>query len=263
MIDKSIKLKNVIMMGRKPGASKALKYLLSKGIKVNFVVIDQNDKNRINLKNTAESLGITVYSDDDEVYKMIRNKHKLTNKVDLVISYLFPRKIKYPLIRLGKLGCINFHPAPLPDYKSRAGYNTAILDQRNEFGVSAHFIDSEEFDKGPIIKVLKFPINPEVETALSLEESTQTYLLKLFKQVIKVFMTNKVIPTTKNVGGLYLTSKQLEKMKMVNPKRDSSAVINRKIRAFFFPPYSGAKIKIKGQDFTLVNEFVLKNLVKK
>jgi len=49
----------------------------------------------------------------------------------------------------------------------------------------------------------------------------------------------------------------LEAMKTVDMRKDSLAEINRKIRAFFFPPYAGAKIKIKDQEFTLVNNDVL------
>ena len=188
---------------------------------------------------------------------MIERDDPRIGDIDLVISYLFWDKIKQPLINLAHNGCINFHPAPLPDYKSRAGYNTAILDQRNDFGVSAHFIDSEEFDAGPIIKVLKFPIDSSKETAFSLEKTAQEKMSVLFKEVVDMLLKGEPIKTTPNKGGLYLTSEQLEAMKNIDIRNNSAAEINRKIRAFFFPPYKGAKLAIQGEEFTLINDDVL------
>src|SRR3989344_675745 len=177
--------------------------------------------------------------------------------------YIQSEQIKEPLFKLGRLGCLNFHPAPLPDYKSRAGYNTAILDRKNEFGVSVHFIDSEQFDAGPIIEVLRWPIDSQAETVLSLESTAQEKLFVLFKKTIQRFMRGEQIITFANAGGYYLTSKQLEAMKEVDLEKDSLEEIDRKIRAFFFPPYTGAYIRVGGQKITLVNQTVLDLLARK
>ena len=254
---KSMRIKNVILMGRKEGASKAFEYLISRGISVKLVVAPQIEDYPIKLKDTALKRNTPVFYDDSEIYKMIAGGNGLVKDIDLVISYLYWNKIKKPLIDLPAKGCINFHPAPLPDYKSRAGYNTAILEKKKEFGASAHFIDSENFDSGPIIRVKKFSIDTECETALSLERKTQAALLELFKEVVEMFLIKDKIEVQPNEGGLYLTQPQLEKLKEINLKEDSLEDINTKVRAFFFPPYSGAKIKIKNKDFTLIDDGIL------
>jgi len=197
------KLKSVIFLGRKPGASAALHYLVDKGIKVKAVVAPQNEDYTPLLSETAKKMHIPVIFNDKRLYGWIAKGDKRVKNTDLVISYLFWNKIKYPLIALPKRGCINFHPAPLPDYKSRAGYNTAILEQRKNYGVSVHFVDSEGFDSGPIIEVSKFKIDPTSETAYSLEQKSQDKLLGLFKTTIDLFLSGNTIKTTKNVGGLY------------------------------------------------------------
>jgi methionyl-tRNA formyltransferase len=250
-------LKKVILMGKKAGACQALRWLLEKGIEVPFVVADQNEHISPNLSNVAAEYGIPIIQDENDLYKLISHNSPLVDNIDLVVSYLYWRKIKKPLIELPRLGCINFHPAPLPDYKSRAGYNTAILDKRNDFGVSAHFIDSEEFDAGPIIDVLRFPFDHEIETAHSLEATSQLRLFELFTKTMATFINDAPIKTTKNIGGLYLTSKQLEDLKIIDPEKDSLNDIDRKARAFFFPPYTGAKLIIHGHEFTVVNQAVL------
>lgn len=250
-------IKKAIILGRKAGAARALNWLRQNGIEVPFVVASPNEQQSLTLKNTAEKLNIPIYHDDESVYWLIRNENRKTKSIDLVISFLHNRKIREPLFRLGRLGCVNFHPAPLPDYKSSAGYNTAILDQKDHFGVSAHFIDSKQFDSGPIIKVNRFPINHNKETAFSLERKTQEKLFELFKEVMTDFLEEKSIATLANSGGTYWTKKDLELLRIINAENDTLEEINRKIRAFFFPPYHGATISIKGQQFTLVNKEIL------
>lgn len=249
-------------MGRKRGAVEAAQFLVDGGIEIVCMVGPAEERHTPSLRSFAGKNRISFFSDDAELYKMLKMNSKKFEDIDLVISYLYWKKIKEPLIGLPKRGCINFHPAPLPDYKSRAGYNTAILDDRGTYGVSAHYIDSEKFDSGPIIKRLDFAIDVKNENALSLYTKAQTVLLKLFKQTIEVFCETDKISTKSNVGGLYLTSEQLEKLKEVNLKKDSLEKIDKKIRAFFFPPYGGAYIKVGGQKVGLINQNVLSYLSK-
>lgn len=251
------KIKNIIFLGRKAGAAAALEYLIGRGVKVKLAVGQENENYKFTLRQAAENNRVPFFTDDSELYKLIAERDILIKDIDLVISFLFWRKIKSPLIKLGRLGCVNFHPAPLPEYRGRAGYNTAILDNKKNFGVSAHYIDSEEFDRGPIIEVSRFPIDSEKETAFSLEARSQIELLKLFKLIMDDFIAGKKNKAKKNIGGAFLNREQLENLKSINIENDSLEDINRKIRAFFFPPYSGAKIKIKDQEFTLINQEIL------
>ena len=55
-------------------------------------------------------------------------------EVDLVVSFLFWNRIREPLISLGRVGCLNLHPAPLPDFRGVGGYNVAILEGRAGMG---------------------------------------------------------------------------------------------------------------------------------
>lgn len=255
---KDSKIKRVIFLARKPTAYAAVEYLLGNGIEVPLIVApeeEQYDYNR--LKDLAAKYTIPLYFDPKPVYDLIARNDPLVRDIDLVISYLFWKRIKRPLISLGKYGCINFHPAPLPDYKSRAGYNNAILEGKKEFGVSAHFIDSEAFDAGPIIEVFRFPFDPETETAFSLSHVSQQKLLDLFKKTLDRFIRGEPIPREKNEGGLYMTKESMEDLKKVDLIGDTQEEIHRKIRAFFFPPYNGAKVNIKGEEFTLVDKQVL------
>lgn len=248
-------------MGRKKGAVDAVRFLIESKTKIAVIVGIENDPYHKELLEMANKNKILFVLNERELYELIAKQDKRFNKVDLVISYLYSKRIKNPLIKLGKAGCINFHPAPLPDYKSSAGYNLAILENKSDYGVSVHFIDTEEFDQGPIIKVLKFPISKN-ENMMSLYKKTQKELFKLFKETIILFQSGKEIKTYENKGGLYLNREQLEKLKNVDLEKDDLDTINKKIRAFFFPPHTGAKIKVGNEDITLVNDELLKYLDK-
>ena len=255
----------VIFMGKdKPSVIKALEQLLAKNIEITAIVGPTKDKityGRSSLKETAKKNGIK-FVEDIEIYEKLRkgNESNFLKEIDLVISFLYWKKIKSSLIKLPRIGCINFHPAALPDFRGVAGYSIAILEKMSHWGVSAHFID-EDFDTGDIINVKRFKINSNKETAFSLEQKSQEKLLNLFNETINKLLRTKKIPRKKQSKkvGRYISKKYFEKLRKINPG-DSKEVINRKIRAFWYPPFSGAYVKIKNQEFTILNDELLKEI---
>jgi len=239
-------------MGRKPVAAKCLEWLCTnQEIEVVGVITDSHlsvsPTNDIAIK-----YKIPVYS-REEVERGVSNG---SIYFDLALSMVYWQKVRQPIISQSSKGVINFHPAPLPDFKGTAGYNMAILNGLDKWAVSAHYID-ESFDTGPIIDVDYFSISPDTETARSLESKTQPRLLSLFKNtVLRAINQNELLPMKENKGGIYISREEMEAMKEIRNGDD----IERKIRAFWFPPYDGAYIIINGQKFTLVNNFILQQL---
>jgi methionyl-tRNA formyltransferase len=254
-------------MGKnKLSAIEGLKYVVEKGIEVVAVVAPPKDATtpvEESLFHAANDLGIPTAS-DVELYEHLkpesdRSVYNLDN-VDLVISFLFWKRIKKPLIDLPRIGCINFHPAPLPDVRGVAGYNIAIYEKLATWGVSAHFVD-ESFDTGDIIEVLRFDIDADNETAFSLEAKSQAMLLELFKRVIDVVHRDGPLSRSPQGKGRYISKPDFEKMRKIQPE-DSLEEIERKIRAFWFPPHGGAFVEIHGKEFTLVDERFLKEIAR-
>lgn len=248
---------NIIFLGKsKESSCKALEHLLKKNQRVVYAVIPSGESS---LRNLCEKEKINIIS-DSELYEKIEKNVKELENIDLVISFLFWKKIKQPLISLGEKGCINFHPAPLPEYRGVGGYNFAILDKLNYWGVSSHYVDVE-IDTGKIIQVDKFDISEKV-TAIELEKLSQIKLLDNFKLTIKKFINGFEIKGIEQGEGKYIDKKMLEKSKEVFLD-DSEEIIDKKIRAFWFPPYDGAFIKIGNKKYTLANEELLKKISKK
>ena len=243
----------VLFMGRKGVAKQCLQYLLdSESYSVVGVITDSHLETSPT-GDLATKYGIPLYSFDEALAKL-KSKELI---FDLGISMLFWRKLKDDFISMPKFGTINFHPAPLPDYKGTAGYNLAILDALESWGMTVHYID-EDIDTGDIIEVLTFPICKETETVKSLEARSQEYLFELFKKTIDKILTAEThrLVTVPNTGGVYVSRADMESMKEIKPGDD----IARKIRAFWFPPYDGAYITIDGKKYSLVDSNILSTL---
>lgn len=243
----------VLFMGRKPVAAKCLEQILTdQGIDVVAVLTD----NHLEVSPTSEvarrnNIPLLRF---EEALKACENG---TLNFDLGVSMLYWRRLKGALLRAAPRGIVNFHPAPLPDYKGVGGYNLAILDGRDEWACTAHYVD-EEIDTGEIIMLKRFPIERENETARTLEAKSQTALFDLFNTVFdRLLQTKDRLPTSPNKGGQHLNRVGLEAMKRIDIEKDDIA---RKARAFWFPPYDGAFVEINGQKFTLVDRSILESL---
>ncbi len=254
-------------MGKnKLSAVEGLRYLVEKGFEVVAVVAPPSSEishDGESLFDASCDLNIPVTT-DVELYERLNSESGRTGfdlgNVDLVISFLFWKKIKKPLIDLPRLGCINFHPAPLPDVRGVAGYNIAIYDRLPSWGVSAHFVD-EFFDTGDIIEVSRFDIDPDNETAYSLEAKSQSMLVDLFKRVMDMVQRGTSLPRSPQGEGRYISKPDFEKLRKIQPE-DTLEEIERKIRAFWFPPHGGAFVEIHGKEFTLVDERRLQEIAR-
>jgi methionyl-tRNA formyltransferase len=241
-------MKVVYLAKSKRSAALALDWLVAEGIEVAAVVASELDaftreEQRVDLVAKRHGLWLTT---DAELYE-----HP-PEDVDAVISFLFWKRIREPLLSLGRIGCLNFHPAPLPDMRGLGGYNVAVLEGMSEWGVSCHFVDPE-FDTGDLVEVERFPIDPDSATAFSLDLESQERLLALFKRVMTRVRDGEELPRTPQGEGRYVDREEFESLRRVRPGDD----LDRKLRAFWYPPYPGAVVEVDGRELTLVSEQLL------
>jgi methionyl-tRNA formyltransferase len=205
----------------------------------------------------AERAGLPLVSDDDLYAAIERPGGGAIDLagVDLVLSFLFWKRIRKPLIELGGVGCLNFHPAPLPDMRGIGGYNVAILEDWAEWGVSAHFVD-DGFDTGDVVRVDRFPLDREHETALSLDARSQRRLLELFRWTVDRVAAGEPLPRTPQGAGRYVARDEFEALRTVRPD-DDPELTARRIRAFWYPPHDGAALEVGGRAVSLVDRDLL------
>ena len=242
----------VLFMGRKQVSANCLRYLFSlQNVEIVGVLTDSHLMGSPTAE-VAKELGLDLFDYDAALSKMKAGELDF----DFGVSILYWRKLKEEFLSLPRLGVINFHPAPLPEYKGTAGYNLAILEAKTKWAVTAHYVDSD-IDTGAIIEKLEFPIDEMKETALTLEKTSMQHLGSLVRKVLlQVVDKNCLLDAVPNVGGRYVSRSEMEAMKEVRPGDD----IDRKIRAFWFPPYDGAYQVINGKKYTLVNREILESV---
>lgn len=236
------------------GVWKVLEHLLNENIEVSGCVFDEARPNH--LSTMCEENGIPCYS-TEQVYDVL-NQNALPD-FDLGISYLYHRLIREPLISYPSKGTINFHPAPTNVHKGVACCSYCLLKEFKEWAVTAHYV-VPEIDEGDIIMERKFPMI-DVPSGIDAERYIQSQSIELFKDVIKLFLNEKTIPTRKQnlEEGIYLSRNDLELIKAIDLSKDNDD-LDLKIKALWFPPYHGAYVTINGKKYTLVNEELLENL---
>jgi methionyl-tRNA formyltransferase len=244
--------KKVLFMGRKPVAAECLEWLVKSDL---YEVVGVLTDDHLPVSITADVAklhGIPLYKFNDALGAM--SLGQLT--FDIGFSMLYWRKLKGLFLSLPTLGTINFHPAPLPDFKGTGGYSIAIMKKLDEWGVSAHYTN-ESIDTGSIIQVKRFEFDSETATALSLEAQSQEMLFQSFVEVAELAAnSDSRLETSPNNGGIYVSRPEMEAMKEVTEGDD----VDKKIRAFWFPPYDGAFVSINGTRYTLVNPEILDEL---
>jgi methionyl-tRNA formyltransferase len=123
--------------------------------------------------------------------------------------------------------------------------------------VSCHFVN-EGLDTGDLVAVERFSIDPDAETAFSLDLSSQERLLALFEGVMARVMAGKPLPRSPQGAGRYVTREEFERLRVVRPGDD----LERKLRAFWYPPHPGAVTELDGRRLTLVDERLLADVAR-
>lgn len=161
---------------------------------------------------------------------------------DVGISFMYLHKV--PKEQVESHTWINFHPAPLPEYKGRNLCYHAIMNGEKEFGASVHYMD-EGFDTGDIIEVVKCPVEYD-DTAWDLMRLALGFSMQLFSKYLPEIIDGVGFTRYKNEGGTYykkepiddfigLTDYQDRKLRAITcgdfyPKIDSGGVIYKIVR---------------------------------
>ena len=250
----------ILFFGRKPVSCRALEMMLDRGHEVVGIVTSQpqdSDLHADRLCDEALRLNIPLLT-DKQIYDQLEGNPSegvpdLSN-IDLVLSMFHQRRIMKPILELAKVGAINIHPAPLPEFQGWGVYNYAILENVSYWGATAHYMD-EGFDTGPIIAQRRFDVDMNKATAYSLERMTQPVIEQVVDDVLELLSQGK--PSSEpQANGRYISKDMFLKLRTIEPD-DSQELIDRKIRAFWYPPYAGAQVRINGKLYTLVDESVL------
>lgn len=161
---------------------------------------------------------------------------------DLGVSFLYNHLI--PANQIKDKNWINFHPAPLPEYRGRNVAYHAIMNGETMFGATLHYVD-KTFDTGDIIDEFKFSIR-DGDNAGDVAELARDECFNLFKEWIPRFLNGEKPIGHKQVGGMYY------KKQPIDPFISSLTLQQQKeIRAITAPPHY-PKTRIGGIEYAII-----------
>lgn len=146
-----------------PQAIKRLRFRLFTKIFDIFQLGNPNNE-YFSYKRTTSKIPVIQVGDvnDPGVIERIRKY-----KSDLFISIFFNQIFKKDVLKIPRLGAVNFHPAYLPNYRGVSPTFWVLANEEKETGVTLHTIDDNKIDAGRVVSQRKIKILPDdSETSL-------------------------------------------------------------------------------------------------
>ena len=130
------------------------------------------------------------------------------NKIDLAFSVFYEKLIQPDFI----LKCeriLNYHIAPLPKYRGVRPINWALKNGETEHGVTIHEL-TEEFDQGPILSQVIFPIYPDFDEVIDVFNRSMVYGYLLFQDTMPILEKIKPKPQDESVATKYYSKDNIK-----------------------------------------------------
>jgi methionyl-tRNA formyltransferase len=238
---------SAILMGSKPGSVLALSIMIERGWQVKYVVVSRKISHPWVAGPTLEE-----YATSQGIKVVTQSQLPRSEKADFIISYMFRYMVKPDVIAMADRAALNFHAGPLPEFGGWAFYSIAVLENSPEYGCTCHYLD-DGFDTGPLFKVNRFPIDASKETAVSLEKKAQENMIGLFVDFCDMAESGDELPCIKQDRSKmrYMQQKDFMKLKEI-PLDADTETIERYARAFWYPPYECAYVKLNNQKVDVI-----------
>lgn len=173
-------------------------------------------------------------------------------KVNTIISVQHPWIIPVDILEMVNFRAFNLHNAKLPVYKGYNSCNHAILNGELRYTSTIHWMEPE-VDSGHIAFEETFEIDA-TDTALSLYQKACQAGEKAFLRLINSFNLDIPIPKypIKENGNFYSRDSLNAFREIKDP--NSFLEIDRKARAFFFPPFEPCYFVLGGHKYYVLPE---------
>ena len=215
-----------------------LKILLEEKQEVVGIVTDKTTPEtklrNARMKSLARQVGTKVYEADDindsDFLEELRGLAP-----DVLFNIAFLHLYKKPILGIPKMGCVNFHPGPLPKYGGSNGWVWAIINGDTEYGVTFHQM-KERIDAGDILGLERFPIEKD-ETGLSLLMKCYKHGADLFRRTLRGMANGGGAPIPQDLAERsYYYKKTVPFEGMIDVKWSSGRIYDF-VRAMSFAPF--------------------------
>lgn len=174
----------------------------------------------------------------EEILRTIE-KHKVDYLVSIQHNWKMPKKV----LEAVDYNAINLHNATLPNYKGYYSINHAIARGDEKFYTTVHWM-SDKIDSGDIAYEFESIINTRT-TAISLYmdtvEKVRTNISVLYNDILNSNIPRRKMPQD---DGKFYSRESIHSLRDITQIVDEE-IIDRHVRACFFPGYESAYIRTK------------------
>ena len=250
-------MKRVLLFSQKPLGEKCFDILIKKQshqFKLLGVVSNKSknvwwNSNYIYQKtlNTQIKFIDNTKKNEDEIYQYIYE-----NKINFLISVQHPWILSSKIIDSVNNNAFNLHNAKLPEFKGNNIFSHVILNNKKTHTSTIHYM-AKEVDMGDIVLEREIEIQDDF-TSKMLYDKAQINALKLFQKFINLLETQNTFERKRiHEEGTFYNKKSIEKLKEIQNILDFQEV-DRKTRAFYFPPFEPAFFIIKNKKYYVLPE---------
>ncbi|HET7616800.1 MAG TPA: methionyl-tRNA formyltransferase [Bacillales bacterium] len=221
----------IVFMGTPDFSVPILRRLISDGHELAAVVTQpdrpKGRKKRLTpppVKVEAEKHGIPVLQP-----KKIRQPEEIEKVLsfdpDLIVTAAFGQILTKPLLEGPKHGCVNVHASLLPEYRGGAPIHQAILDGKEETGVTIMYM-AEKLDAGDILSQTVVPID-ETDTVGTLHDKLSCAGEELLSNTLKKLESGKVKPLRQDEDKATFASNISREQERIDWNAEGTAIYNR------------------------------------
>ncbi|HIU10606.1 MAG TPA: methionyl-tRNA formyltransferase [Candidatus Avidehalobacter gallistercoris] len=171
----------------------------------------------------AEQAGIRVIASENA------NQNDVVEEIDalkpdLLVVAAFGQIMHEKLVHTAKMGAINIHGSLLPEYRGASPIQQALLDGRNETGVTIMYIASK-LDAGDMLARRSIPIEPSDNTG-TLREKLSALGTALLLETIEQMRANKLVITPQDETCATYAGKITADMERLNWQKPAETLHN-------------------------------------
>lgn len=214
----------------------------------------QRHSDSVDLTPVAHSQGIQVFHTPD--INLPDTHEALTRYLpDIILVIGWSQLCGKTFRSLARIGCIGFHPAPLPRMRGRAVIPWTILINEKTSGTSLFWLD-EGMDSGDILLQKTFAVSPD-ETAKSLYEKHMHALRSMLPRALKLVQSGNPPHLQQDHNNATYCARRRPEDGLIN-WREPATNISRLIRAVGVP-YPGAFSSSNDETFYFDSAEIISN----
>lgn len=186
----------------------------------------------------------TFISNAERHEAVIRRRIR-SDRMNLLISVQHPWIVSKHVLEAVRYQAFNLHNAKLPMYKGYNSISHAILNGDRSYTTTIHWM-APKVDSGDIAYEEELPITRQ-DTSLSLYRKTVGAAVRNFRRLIHDLSHGYPVPRLPVAGtGRFYKRSAIAALRKIRSLRNDTEV-DRKSRAFYFPPHEPAYIEVSGK----------------